>query len=167
MILRYKAKITTHANTEDVPCAVGSSKEKSIESTINALTDIEVDTLSDMEGDNAMDEDAYLTEMDDSHKDEDVKMSEDSDSTSFASFHGLAYRKRKLAETKQRSTALLDSSDEDAVVCDTPLTGPVGATNKMKKAVRLTSSVSLFINGYHYLYYLNRLLSLCLRQLPQ
>jgi hypothetical protein len=167
MILTYKAKITTHADTEDVPCAVGSSKEKSIKSTINVLMDNEVDTLSDMEGNNAMDEDAYLTEMDYSHKDEDVKMSKDSDSTSFVSFHGLVYRKCKLGEIKQRSTALLDSSDEDAVVSDTPLTGPVGATKKMKKAVCLTSSVSLFINGYHYLYYLNRLLSLCLRQLPQ
>jgi hypothetical protein len=50
--------------------------------------DNEVDSLSDMEGNNAMDKDAYLTEMDDSCKDKDVKMSEDSNSTSFVSFHG-------------------------------------------------------------------------------
>jgi hypothetical protein len=115
MILTYKAKIITHVDTEDVPCAVGSLKEKSIESTINTLIDNEVNTLSDMEGDNAMDEDAYLTEMDDSCKDEDVKMSKDSNNTSFISFHGLAYRTCKLVEIKQHSTAPQAKSQEEVL----------------------------------------------------
>ncbi|KAG1876244.1 hypothetical protein F4604DRAFT_1924530 [Suillus subluteus] len=138
---------TTDMITEDVPHAAGSSKEKSIESNINALTEIEVDALSDVENNNAMDKDnTYLTDMDNSHEDEDVKMSEDDNSDIL--LHGPIFKKCKMSDTKRHTIVLLDSSDEDAVidVSDIPPTGPVGVANKVRKAICLTSSTSIAVS---------------------
>jgi 23S rRNA A2030 N6-methylase RlmJ len=111
------------------------------QSDLDVSMDVEASTPSDIEADfednDAMDaEDDVENDVevleDDFNPNEDAKMSEDSDGGSDLSFHRPNNKKRKV---------LVDllSSDEEL---EAPFTAVVGGV--AKKAVRVTSSVSLF-----------------------
>ncbi|KAG2029603.1 hypothetical protein BDR03DRAFT_987648 [Suillus americanus] len=128
-------KITTDVMTEDTP----DSREMSVETDIDAPMDVEDDAPTEMNDNN-------------SHGDEDARMSEDSesDSSSNVLFHRPLNKKCKLADTKHHAIALEDPLDEDDLedikIIETAPTDFVRAANTSKQAVRLTSSTSIGVS---------------------
>lgn len=115
----------------NVPMDVEASMPSDIEADFedDGLTDFEDNDPMDAEDD--VENDVEVLE-DDFNPNEDAKMSEDSDGGSGLSFHRPNNKKRKVLFH-------LLSSDEEL---EAPLTAGVGAV--VKKAMRVTSSVSLF-----------------------
>jgi hypothetical protein len=113
----------------DMEASTPSDIEADFEDDADGPTDFEDNGAMDAEDD--VENDVEVLE-DDFNPNEDAKMSEDSDSGSDLSFHRPNNKKRKV---------LVDllSSDEEL---EAPFTAVIGGV--AKKAVRVTSSVSLF-----------------------
>lgn len=123
----------------DMEASTPSDIEADFEDDADGPTDFKDNDPMDAEDD--VENDVEDLE-DDFNPNEDAKMSEDSDGGSDLSFHRPNNKKRKLASAHTKPhRVLVDllSSDEEL---EAPLTAVVGAV--AKKAMRVTSSVSLF-----------------------